>query len=227
MRRSNLLLSLFVLLAPVFAIAQEAPRAEIFGGYSYLHMDTQQLSASTGPACLQIAIVPCPIHTHSGANGWDAAGQFNLNSWLGIKADIAGHYNTPVSVDFNSANALGALNVNVSGPRQHTYDFLFGPVFSYRRRGYTPFVQALLGDEHVSFGAIQLPLNLGSLAPPSHDYFALAIGGGVDIRVARHFLVRAGEFDYQFVKASGGNSRHQNDFRFSTGVVFALGSGVR
>jgi hypothetical protein len=82
----------------------------------------------------------------------------------------------------------------------------------------------LLGDEYVSFGAVQLPLGLGPFpTPPSHDYFALALGGGVDVKVARHFLVRAGEFDYQFVNASGGNSGHQNDFRFSTGVVFALG----
>jgi hypothetical protein len=76
----------------------------------------------------------------------------------------------------------------------------------------------------VSFGTIQLPLGLGtSPTPPSHDYFAFVVGGGVDVKVTRHVWVRAGEFDYQFVNASGGNSEHQNDFRFSTGVVLALG----
>jgi opacity protein-like surface antigen len=224
MRLSNLLLYLFLLAAPALTFAQEFPKAEIFGGYSYLHVDTQGLSATSNQICLQFAIVPCPVRVHSGANGWDASGQFNLNSWFGIKADVAGHYNTPVSVNFASASPLGTFNLNFSGPRQHTYDFLFGPALSYRRPRYTPFAHALLGDEHVSFGTIQLPLGLGtSPTPPSHDYFAFALGGGVDVKVTRHVWVRAGEFDYQFVNASGGNSGHQNDFRFSTGVVLALG----
>jgi hypothetical protein len=41
--------------------------------------------------------------------------------------------------------------------------------------------------------------------------------------VSRHFLVRAGQVDYLEVSSSGNGSGHQNNFRFSAGVVYAVG----
>jgi hypothetical protein len=76
----------------------------------------------------------------------------------------------------------------------------------------------------VSFGSLPF---LASIPVPSRDSIALALGGGVDIKVTRHFLVRAGEFDYQFVNGRGSVPGHQIDYRFSTGVVFTLGRRVK
>jgi opacity protein-like surface antigen len=225
---SILLLFCFAVCASVFA--QEYPRAEVFGGYSYLHMDTQGVTGSSlDQLCNTVTVGNCPLRfqVHPGFNGWEAAGQFNLNSWFGLKADFSGHYGTLVTAQLTSASVSRIRSLNFSTPRQSKYDFLFGPVASYRKHGYTPFVHGLFGDEHVSFGNFQIPSGIPIPTPlpsiQSHDYFAFVLGGGVDIRVAKHVLVRAGEFDYQFVKQSGNSGSHQNDFRISTGVVFTSG----
>ncbi|HZP18211.1 MAG TPA: hypothetical protein VFB00_09615 [Terriglobales bacterium] len=53
--------------------AQAAPKAEIFGGYQFTHLD--------GGANM---------------NGWNAALTGNLNSWFGITADFSGAYKSGV-----------------------------------------------------------------------------------------------------------------------------------
>jgi hypothetical protein len=63
------------------ARAQEIPNAEIFGGYSYLNLDTNGLSS------------------RQSANGWDASATFNVNRWVGVEADFAGYYKTITSVN--------------------------------------------------------------------------------------------------------------------------------
>jgi hypothetical protein len=51
--------------------------------------------------------------------------------------------------------------------------------------------------------------------------FAMALGGGVDVRVGGPFSVRLGQLDYLMTRF--GDTR-QNNFRFSAGVVIGLGS---
>ena len=60
-------LSLAMLLMP--AMAQDHPKAELFGGYQFTHLDPDL-----------------------NANGWNAAVTGNLNSWLGITGDFSGTY---------------------------------------------------------------------------------------------------------------------------------------
>jgi opacity protein-like surface antigen len=225
MQRVSICVFFLIFVASLASFAQDTPKFEVFAGYSYLHVDTQGVSF----VCPVQVLPACPIfHAHANANGWNAAAQYNLTSALGLEANIAGHYNTPLTASFAVASASGTSTVNISGPRQHIYDFLFGPVFSYRKHSYTPWAHALFGDEHVGFSSVQLPLGLGTVpAPPSQNFFAFALGGGLDFKVARHLLVRAGEFDYQFVNASINNRGHQNDFRFSAGVVFIPGSTAK
>jgi hypothetical protein len=69
MRRLSFL-AVFLLLLPLSLLAQDAPKAEFFGGYSYFHAD--------GGANL---------------NGWNASVAGNVNKWFGVVADFAGHYN--------------------------------------------------------------------------------------------------------------------------------------
>jgi opacity protein-like surface antigen len=48
--------------------AQETPKYELFGGYSYLRQ------------------------TNTNFNGWEASGAYNFNHWIGVKLDADGHY---------------------------------------------------------------------------------------------------------------------------------------
>jgi len=227
MRRSFIWVFLCVVLVPPLASAQDYPKAEIFGGYSYLHIDTNGASSSSlNQLCNTVTVGNCPFifQLHRGFNGWNAAGQFNLSSWFGITADISGHYGTLVTAKTTSASFQGINLADFSLPKQSNYDFLFGPVFSYRKPRYKPFAHALLGDEHISFGSVQLPSNLGTFpASPSNNYFVFSLGGGVDVKLSPRFLVRAAEFDYQRVTSSFGGKDYQNNLRFSVGLVALFG----
>ncbi|MFZ0803031.1 MAG: hypothetical protein WBQ09_12670 [Terriglobales bacterium] len=72
------LLFWFVILAPGFAAAQTgvAPRWEVFGGYSYLRLDSPTFGFAN----------------YSNLNGWNAAGTFNLNLKWSATLDLSGHY---------------------------------------------------------------------------------------------------------------------------------------
>lgn len=227
MRRSFIFAVLCVTLVPLLASAQGYPKAEIFVGYSYLHIDTNGASSSRlNQLCNTVTVGNCPFifQLHSGFNGWNAAGQYNFNSWLGAVADFSGHYGTLVTAKFTSASFQGINFVDFSLPKQSNYDFLFGPVFSYRKPRYRAFAHALLGDEHVSFRSLQLPPSLGAVpGPPSSNYFVLSLGAGLDVKLNRRFQIRAGEFDYQHVTHSFSNNDYQNNLRFSVGLVALFG----
>ncbi|PYV49816.1 MAG: hypothetical protein DMG92_09875 [Acidobacteria bacterium] len=220
-----LFISLCAFLVSTLASAQDYSRVEVFGGYSYLHVDTQGISSSSLIAlCTSVIGATCPatFKVRPSFNGWEAAGQLNLNRWFGVKADLSGHYGNLVSVTFNSIPPVVPLNF--STPDQHIYDYLFGPVISHRAPRYTVFAHSLFGGEHVGFGNFQIvggPVTLPG--PASSNSFALALGGGLDLKLTRHFAVRAGQFDYQLVNSSANGHGHQNDFRFSSGIVFGFG----
>jgi opacity protein-like surface antigen len=59
------MLTILALALELPAMAQEVPKAEIFGGYSY---------------------------AGSGSNGFDAAVTANINKWFGLTADVSGQY---------------------------------------------------------------------------------------------------------------------------------------
>lgn len=127
-------------------------------------------------------------------NGWNAQATYNFTRWLGATADFGGYYGSPFNVS------------------SHDYTFLFGPTINIRTPHATPFVHALFGVDR--FHATALGGSINDTA------FAMAMGGGVDIPVKGMFSVRAGQFDW--LRESHFNNS-QNNFRFSTGVVFRFG----
>ncbi len=79
-----------MLLIPMAAMAQEEyPKAEVFGGYSYLRAN------------------PDGMNLH----GWNASVTANVTDWFGVEGDFSGHYGSPsiygfeipyVDIDINS-----------------------------------------------------------------------------------------------------------------------------
>ncbi len=71
MRKACLVMILLLLLS-VQAVAQDTPKAEVFGGYSY-----------------------------AGGNfhGWNASLTGNVNKWFGLTADFSGHYGGAIDED--------------------------------------------------------------------------------------------------------------------------------
>lgn len=169
------------LVLSAFAVAQEPPRLEVFGGYSFLHNSTSHLNFPWG---------------------WAAAPQFNITRAIGFKADIGGHYATPVP----------GVNVN-------SYSLLFGPVISNRLEvegsslGYIPFLHALGGVNRISGSSIGVR--------SSDTAFAMMFGGGVDINATPYLSVRVGQIDYLYTQH--GTASHHDNVRVSAGMVFKLG----
>lgn len=120
---------ILVVLMGLFSIpmvAQDYPKAEVFGGYQYLH--TGDISA--GGQTLQ--------NSSQGWNGWDAGATGYFTKYLGVQGDFSGTYAT------------------ISGVSGHVYTYAGGPVVAYREGKINPFVHALFGGIHLGgsgFGA--------------------------------------------------------------------------
>jgi opacity protein-like surface antigen len=214
--RKGLLIAVLVLVCGCFAVAQDYPKASIFGGVSLLHLDTE--GATDATVSTFFSTPGSTIKTWY--PGWEVAGQYNFTKLLGVKADFSGNYGTPLTVP------------GVSTPSARTYSFLFGPVLSLRGEHATPFVHALFGGNHLSIDAAPGATGLGNPAI-TETAFAMAFGGGVDMKLTRHFGLRLGQFDYLYTKhcinvggactlgVAGAPTDHQNNFRFATGVTIA------
>jgi opacity protein-like surface antigen len=141
------------------ALAQDFPKYEVFGGYSHLRSDLNNNSPffdayySYG-------------EFNGGAgnlNGFEASFSYNLNNWIGIKADFSSqsgkHHmdNSWVSEDADYYDAEDYSYYNkythdqkgTADVRHYTY--LFGPEFSYRGNAkLRPFAHALFGFSRVN-----------------------------------------------------------------------------
>ena len=104
-------------------VAQNLPRVDVFGGYSYLNIDTNNLTS------------------RQSANGWEASVSGDVNKWLAIEGDFAGYYKSyAVNFDFISPGT-GTVNANV-----RDYSYLGGPRLNYRPL----FIHALFGGDHLT-----------------------------------------------------------------------------
>lgn len=137
-------------------------------------------------------------------NGWNAAVDFNASDRWSVVADFSGHY--------------GYLDGPVATPSGvypwydvKSHNFMFGPRYKMRTEKVTPFVHALFGINHINPEA----------GDTVQNNFAMAFGGGVDVKVSDKMSVRALQLDYVTARA---DSDWNDNLRFSAGVVFHLGS---
>jgi opacity protein-like surface antigen len=118
MRKFFVLAALVVLFSGA-AMAQDHPKAELFGGYSYA-----RISPGSGFTGINLP------------TGWHASVAGNLNNWFGIAGDISGNYGNPT--------ILG-LKVNT---KLHTYTF-GPRISYRNNEKITPFAHAMFGGANV------------------------------------------------------------------------------
>jgi outer membrane protein with beta-barrel domain len=135
-------------------------------------------------------------------NGGTASVAFYPWHWLGFAADFAG----------NHVSQIGSTNVD-----NNLFTYLFGPrVRLPGTKHFKPFAQTLVGAAHAT-GATAFA------GAGTHNSLALAVGGGLDIPMTRHWGLRAFEVDYLptwFPESATGGRVVQNNIRVSTGVRF-------
>ena len=167
-------LALLLTMLSTAAWAQVPTRGNVFFGYSYDR--TSIVSNDTG-----------------NLNGWEATLEGKFLPWIGLVADIDGHYG---SHSFSGASA------NVTA-----HNVLFGPRVSVQVQRYRPFAEFLVGVSHIS---------RSNGISDSNTSFANAVGGGLDYRIFGPVTLR-GQLDWINTHLCG---HGQNGARFSTGIAF-------
>jgi len=172
---------------PLFAA--DTPRYEVAGAYAYLH-DTDR--SETFPA------------------GWAFAATGNVNSWIGVVAEVGGNYD----VCKNCQRGPFASQV-LRGQDLHIrlVSYLGGPrIASHAASAITPFAQVLFGGTHMSGGTeFDGALNTGFTYQP---------GAGIDVHVAPRIAIRV-EGDYRVIRTTGHNNKES---RVLAGAVYAFGT---
>jgi hypothetical protein len=205
-----------VLLLALAAAAQDVPRAEIFLGYTY----TRANSATDVPAF--------------SANGGGGQFVYNFGKWIGAVAD------------------LGAVhNGNIGGYHLDTTmtNFLFGPRVPIRVHSrVTPYFQMLFGGVYASTSArvevpadsvvlppvvqpVNTPVQRGDVvalrASAQQTAFAMALGGGLDIKINKIVSFRPIGLDWYMTRLQNlrsMNDNNQHHLRYTTGFNFTLGA---
>jgi opacity protein-like surface antigen len=122
MRKLFVLAALLVFVSGV-ALAQDHPKAELFGGYSYA-----RINPGSGVKGINLPA------------GWHASVAGNINNWFGIAGDISGNYGNPT-----------ILGVKVN-TKLHTYTF-GPRISYRKNEKVTPFAHALFGGANVKGSA--------------------------------------------------------------------------
>lgn len=159
---------LLLLLAsiPMSAAAQDAPRAEIFGGYSFLHAD---------------------LGSSEYLNGFHLSGTLNTKKWVGMAADFSSHYGSTTAI-----TPLDTFRPNISaqlltfGPRfslRNEAVTTFGHVMFGVVRLHQASATGTTNPTMVLQG--------GTDTSP-----AVQFGGGVDVKASENLALRIFQADY-------------------------------
>jgi outer membrane immunogenic protein len=184
----------------------------IFASVSAHHVSAQAVPEASGPHHAELALGYSYVLSNAPPGG---CGCFNLNggsatfAWpikqgnLALVGDVVSAYTNFTS---SSGNNL-ILSTFTAGVR---YTLPEG------RSSLRPFGQVLAGVAHAGGAAVEAP-NPG--AANAGASFAGAVGGGIDMRMNEHFLIRLGEVDYLVTTIDNGGNNHQNNLRVDAGVV--------
>ena len=202
MSRIGNLLPLIALFS-ISVLAQEIPRAEVFGGYSFIR-----------PGSL--------LDRSQVRHGWNASLTIPVRKWLGITSDFDGFYKEYPERSFADPFSNVML---MEKAKTSFHSFLVGPQFSWRRHPrITPFGQLLIGVGYNSSsketrGPVPPLIESPSVSKISDTGLAIAAGGGMDLKLNEKVSFRLFQADYLNDQTFGAS----NNFRFATGIVFRFG----
>jgi hypothetical protein len=212
----------------LFAIhvaAQDIPKAEVYGGYTYTRFNASS-----------------PVNAFS-ANGGQGSIQYNVTHFLGLVGEFGGSHNGSLTVD-------GSQTLH---PDQTGFTYLFGPRVFFNKAGViSPFAEFFAGGVHNSRSFSISNSLLPSPLPPirgvsetpgvtstkfasTQNAAALLVGGGIDIRLNHLIGLRPIELDYLPTNFSPFNvpglghvnsTKWQHNLRYSTGLVFRFGGAT-
>src|ERR687883_968065 len=164
--RKAILLAVLIVCSAQLAHAQEDERkVEFFGGYSYLNTDLEEPDA--------------PLDRFDNLDGFNVAATGYITKRLGITGDFAAYFR-------NQTETIPGGTIRF---RSRSFNYLGGPqVRLPNHTRVTPFLRALAG---VSNNRFAYRATATGATTPAADVsvsvtdFALALGGGLDVRAGK------------------------------------------
>ncbi len=213
MTKSITALGAFLLLATM-AAAQDVPRGEVFLGFTYMRVN----SGTDVPAF--------------SANG--GSGQFvlNLGKWIGAVADVGAVHNGNIGgyhLDTTLTTFMFGprIPIRVSNRVIPYFQTLFGGVYGSTSVNVTVPANSVVLPQPVNPTNAQNAANAISLrAATQQTAFAMAIGGGLDIKINKYASFRPIGVDYQMMRLQNlrsANDNNQHNIRYTTGFNFTFG----
>jgi hypothetical protein len=216
--KKRLALSPAVLLCGAIAFAQDYPKMETFVGYTL----TRANSATDIPS----------FHANGGGGQFD----YNFDKWFGFVADIGAVHNGNIGgnhIDTTMINYLFGPRVSLRHSRLNPYfEITFGgigagtsvavtgtivtPPPSVTNPIYLPGQGTLNGNGPVSLRAVH-----------HQTAFAMAVGGGLDIKMSKHVSLRPIGLDYFLTRLQNIrtlNDNNQHNIRYTAGLNFTFGA---
>src|SRR5574341_178321 len=159
--KKSLLLALIAAAILSFtAMAQETPKTEIFGGYSYLRFRSEGEGVN--------------------GNGFNFSVAGNFNKHVGLVAEV-GRQSASESLNLRDLFSDPTFPNTTVEAKARLVTYLFGPRFSARSDKVTAFAHTLFGGARGSGEATAAGIS-GSI---SDTGFALALGGGLDVNAGK------------------------------------------
>ena len=183
-----------VLLLALPAMAQDYPRWEAFGGFSYANVDLGVQRTLLGVTTLD-----------QNYNGLQLAFSYNPHPNLRLILLDFG-------IQFQPVDVFAGLREDLIVSQA-----LFGPQFTLRSQKATAFVHALAG---VTDTDLILPLGVELAELVRKNNFVLGFGGGLDVNWNQWLAIRVFQADYLPTRVSG---TWESNFRLGVGVVFKFG----
>ena len=139
-------------------------------------------------------------------NGFGASWTTNFNDWFSLVSDYSGHFGT-----------AGVFFTSITNTDVDRWYFLMGPQFNARKDKLNFFGRIMIGAARSSYEAIPSANSGGQVQEARFSQFALGVGVGVDVHVAKHFGLRLIQADW--IRQFGDNSSDHWDLRLGTGVL--------
>ena len=127
-------------------------------------------------------------------HGGEASLALRLTRWIALEADVSAHYGSELGISTSRLFFLG------------------GPRFAYRSRSVSVYTHYLAGGVRSRAGITVVGVDITE----SRTDFALAFGGGLDVRISDRWAIRA-QADYALIRADGSTEREP---RLSAGAVY-------
>jgi len=198
------------LLMGTSAFAQEYSKWEVPVDYSYARGN------------------PANVAKPFSLNGAGGGIVYNFSRLIGIKMEFQGYGSTTTvfnNVRITNPDGTFTLIPQVSA-QGNLFTYMFGPQVRIPGHTFKPFGELLFGGAHSNLYT-NLYKAAGLSGGQSNDAFAMAVGGGFDIRLNKTISFRPFQMDYLLSRFGNslvpGGSHNQNNFRYQAGVVFTFG----